>query len=264
MTQTTKKVNYTINRNEQYNSIEIAFDGIPSKETRDALKGLKFRWHSVKKVWYGYADEETARNAIDRTSDGVKIPEEKEVDPGTLYAGWEGGNNKRWSDEAELKRLLKEDFRKVGIKATIRSNRAGYLTSLTFTVQISPEEIKSFEDWKKENGDKIFFGSFPWIGYTDENGNMKDIAKQEAYYKEGDEGERLRENIRRTVYGLEVKHLTEGGNSHKGTLDILTDAGNAKFEAVQAIVSSYNRDCTNSMIDYFDRDIYDWYTFKIA
>lgn len=56
---------YTINRNEAFNSIEIAFDGKPSVTVRDALKTLKFRWHSVKKVWYGYTDEATARAAID-------------------------------------------------------------------------------------------------------------------------------------------------------------------------------------------------------
>lgn len=56
---------YTINRNDAFNSIEITFDGKPSATVRDALKALKFRWHSVKKVWYGYADEATARAAID-------------------------------------------------------------------------------------------------------------------------------------------------------------------------------------------------------
>lgn len=49
---------YTITNNNQYNSIEIAFDGKPSEAVRDALKALRFRWHKVKKVWYGYADAE--------------------------------------------------------------------------------------------------------------------------------------------------------------------------------------------------------------
>lgn len=56
---------YTINHNDAFNSIEITFDCKPSATVRDALKALKFRWHSVKKVWYGYADEATARAAID-------------------------------------------------------------------------------------------------------------------------------------------------------------------------------------------------------
>lgn len=57
-------MSYTISKNAQFNSIEISFDGKPSEAIRDALKALKFRWHSVKKVWYGYTTEEEARAAI--------------------------------------------------------------------------------------------------------------------------------------------------------------------------------------------------------
>lgn len=56
---------YTITKNAQFNSVEILFDGKPSESIRSALKELKFRWHGVKKVWYGYSDEETVRKAID-------------------------------------------------------------------------------------------------------------------------------------------------------------------------------------------------------
>lgn len=56
---------YTITKNAQFNSVEILFDGKPSEAIRSALKELKFRWHGVKKVWYGYSDEETVRKAID-------------------------------------------------------------------------------------------------------------------------------------------------------------------------------------------------------
>ena len=56
---------YTITRNEAFNSLEISFDGKPAEAVRDALKALRFRWHSKRRVWYGYTDEETARAAID-------------------------------------------------------------------------------------------------------------------------------------------------------------------------------------------------------
>ena len=61
---------YTITNNTAFKSIEIAFDGKPSEAVRDALKALRFRWHSVKKIWYGYADEATARTAIDNAVNG--------------------------------------------------------------------------------------------------------------------------------------------------------------------------------------------------
>lgn len=55
---------YTITTNAQFNSLEIFFDGKPDEIVRNALKELKFRWHGVKKCWYGFADESTVRKAI--------------------------------------------------------------------------------------------------------------------------------------------------------------------------------------------------------
>ena len=61
---------YSIKRNEQFNSLEVVFSGKPSEEIRNALKSLRFRWHGVKKLWYGFADEEKVRAAIDGTTKG--------------------------------------------------------------------------------------------------------------------------------------------------------------------------------------------------
>lgn len=63
---------YTINRNEAFNSIEVLFDGKPSEAIREALKNLRFRWHGVKKVWYGYKTEEEVREAIEGAESGEK------------------------------------------------------------------------------------------------------------------------------------------------------------------------------------------------
>ena len=60
-----KTMTYTITNNPQFNSLEITFDGKPSEEIRNALKALKFRWHNVKKCWYGYSTEEAAKAAIE-------------------------------------------------------------------------------------------------------------------------------------------------------------------------------------------------------
>lgn len=66
---------YTITKNEQFNSLEISFDGKPCEVIRDALKALKFRWHGVRRVWYGYADEATTRAALDGVN-GSAVPAE--------------------------------------------------------------------------------------------------------------------------------------------------------------------------------------------
>lgn len=68
--------NYTLTANTSFNSIEITFDGKPSDAIRTALKELRFRWHNVKKVWYGYKDEQTVRAAI-AAADGEQPTETK-------------------------------------------------------------------------------------------------------------------------------------------------------------------------------------------
>lgn len=98
-------MNYTITANPAFNSLEIAFDGKPSEAIRQALKDLRFRWHGVKKVWYGYTDEATARAAIEGKTE-TKAPAKKAekaaavnkygVKVGDLFRatwGWEQTNN---------------------------------------------------------------------------------------------------------------------------------------------------------------------------
>lgn len=80
----TKKENkkmtvYTINTNTEYNSTEVSFEGKPTEAIRDALKALRFRWHNVKKVWYGYKDEQTVAAAIAAAIHGT--PTETKAQP---------------------------------------------------------------------------------------------------------------------------------------------------------------------------------------
>lgn len=54
--------NYTITNttNGSRASVEIYFTGKPAEHIRTALKAEGFRWHGVKKCWYGYTDPVTA------------------------------------------------------------------------------------------------------------------------------------------------------------------------------------------------------------
>lgn len=62
----------TITRNEQYNSFEIAFDGIPDNATRETLKANGYRWHGQRKIWYGYKDIADQLNGAQIESDSPK------------------------------------------------------------------------------------------------------------------------------------------------------------------------------------------------
>lgn len=56
---------YAINKNNNFNSLEITFAGKPNEQTRDVLKANGYRWHGVRRLWYGYTDEQTIRAALD-------------------------------------------------------------------------------------------------------------------------------------------------------------------------------------------------------
>jgi len=72
---------YTITNNTAFGSKEITFNGIPSKEIREALKALKFRWHAVKKLWYGFAEESEINRACGGASETAKVETKTEAKP---------------------------------------------------------------------------------------------------------------------------------------------------------------------------------------
>ena len=59
---------FTINTNPEFNSLEIIFNSKPSETIRNTLKDLHFRWHNVKKCWYGYKDLETVKKALENAT----------------------------------------------------------------------------------------------------------------------------------------------------------------------------------------------------
>ena len=55
---------YIITANSQFKSNEITFDSKPDAGTITALKSLRFRWNPKKSCWYGFADAETIKAAL--------------------------------------------------------------------------------------------------------------------------------------------------------------------------------------------------------
>lgn len=268
--------------NEECNGIEISFSEKPGDIIRDKLKKAGFRWHSVKKVWYAKRsesreelaerlatrkkrmDEENvaahsvALHKLDTVKENAKelpellvVPEPEFVDGGGLYDGWKGGNNHKWRDEKELKNLLISDLKRAGISATIRFSRGGYLTSLTVTIKINQSDIKSFDKWEKD----FRAPGSGWISYYDEAGKINDIFSEKYWSLSREDRAKIDPFIKKTAYNNAVERFDKS---------VLSEEANKKYKTAVAIVSSYNKDCSNGQIDYFDRDIYDYYTFKVV
>lgn len=256
-------MNYNIIDNEQYKSKEVYFNGIPCKEIRDALKGMKFRWNNKKGCWYGFATNAEIDNAC-QGAEVVEIPNFEKVEEGTIYEGWKGGKAGTWHDDKELKALIMADLKKAGIKATIRFHNAGYLTSFTLTITLGKDAVKTFEEWEK--GYNFFNAPFGWVQYM-ENGTRRDIHREALLTMENEQPEefkRIIESNKAIRYQDAINNLSSSNCYFGNGLDILTSEGNAILTAAKSIVDAYNHDQTNSQIDYFDRDIYDHYAIKIA
>lgn len=93
---------YTITSNEAFNSLEISFNEKPGEAIREALKALKFRWHGVKKVWYGYSDRETVEKALkgeEVTAQPTKAQKPAKFDKEAIRAEYA----KAWESEKMIK-----------------------------------------------------------------------------------------------------------------------------------------------------------------
>lgn len=246
--------NYEIRPNKEYNSNEVYFDGVPGKETREALKALKMRWNPKKGCWYGFATTEEIERAC---GDVLTIPEAKRTEQGTLYEGWQGGNNNKWTTDEQLKKYILADLKRCGIKATMRFQRGGYTTAFAVTLTIKADMIRTYEDWKKDH--RIAW--YDWNYYTDEAGKVQAIYGDKLINCKDAE---LLDNIAKTEYKMELERLTDHATYHAGTLRILTDEGNAILNTAQQIINSYNHDNSNAQIDYFDTSFYHTIYFKAA
>lgn len=191
----------------------------------------------------------------------LEIPPVEAVDGGGYYDGWKGGKAGTWHSDQELKQLILADFKKAGIKATIRFNRCGYLTSLTVTIRMSADAVKPFEAFHDPAWRPTDDG---WYSYTDDDGNQHSLFGSAFWALDEAEQADLLPRIERYRYDAALRCLQSSGSHHPDEEKVLTDAARKVYDKARAIVTSYNRDQSNSQIDYFDRDIYDHYCVKLV
>lgn len=249
----------SIIKNEKFNSYELTFSEKPAAATLELLKANKYRWNPYKKIWYGYKDIAALLNP-DQTAPAKKTFTTKTVDAYMQSGGgFVGEHSHEWHDEKELKSMLLSDFKRLGINGvTIKRARAGYLTALDITIPAYESDFISLDQFKK--GFEITGNG--WIYYTDENGKTDSIYSEKYYSMPSDEQHRLKEKAALYAYNYQKS----GGSINKYHLNhynAFTPDFLNKVKAVMMVVNSYNRDESNGMVDYFDRDIYDHYYIKV-
>lgn len=237
---------YEIRNNPQYNSTEIYFDGKPSDAVRDALKAHKFRWHSAKRCWYGYASEETIAAAIT----GTTTDEEPATVIGDGYMGGGavyGSKSHKWLFGADLSAAVRADLKKAGIKATCKVHSYSGGQSLTVTYKTTESDYIPFDEYL----DRFQISGSGWITYGAGAGEF--IHAEKYWSLDSDERERIRKAAAEYAY---IAHTTKESTPRLSWIDWLTDEAKATIERIDAIVSAYRYDCSNSMVDYFDTNFY--------
>lgn len=238
---------YEIRQNPQYNSLEIYFDGKPSEAVRDLLKSHKFRWHSVKRCWYGYdISEESLAAAITGTT--------TDEEPASVYGdGYMGGGAIYGSKShkhlygADLSAAIREDLKKAGLKGvTVKVKTYAGGQSITATMKTFESDYIPFEQYLESFR---ITGSYAWISISP----SECIHSDRYWAADADEREQIRKAAAFYEYS---KNTTKETCPRLSWIDWLTEAAKEKFERIDSIISAYRYDCSNGMVDYFDTNFY--------
>ena len=245
---------YTIENNAQFGSKEIYFDGKPSEDVRSALKALKFRWHSVKKCWYGYAAASEVVNAI-LSASSEESPAEVVTD-GYLGGGAVYGSKSNLGlHGSDLAKAIRADIKKAGIKGVTIASKHGNIQA---TITMQKADIVPYDEFL--DGYQVK-GSFGWVDYRDDDGVRRSIDIYHYYDLDEELKERIRQETAEIEYRRDYTTVNGLNHYHIDKYEGFTAQGREKIKAVLAIVSAYRYDESNTMVDYFNTNFYiDIYT----
>jgi len=239
---------YTIENNTQYGSIEIYFDGKPEQAIRDALKLLKFRWHGIKKCWYGFAPESTVRDTIIEASEtGDIITTDGYLGSTAVY----GSKSNKYLSGADLSAAIREDLKAASIKGvTVRAKTYAGGQSITATVSASSADLVTLEEYKDSYRVKA---SYYWINTAE---HPEGIHVDTYFAMEAEEQEATRKAAAEWAYKNEACKERNVNQYRLDDYTEYTEAFRDKLHKVNLIISAYRYDASNSMVDYYDTNFY--------
>lgn len=239
---------YEINYNSQYSSYEVRFDGKPSEEVRNALKAMRFRWHSVNKCWYGYnQSEESIAHAI--TAASTEEEPASVVGDGYLGGGsYYGSKSHKHLYGSDLSAAIRADIKSAGIKGvTVKCHSYTGGQNIIATVKVSPADYISHDQFIENYEIKY---SQCWIYYGD---SCESIHVDKYFSLDGEERERIRIAAAEREW---KEHTTKEKDVRLSWVDYLTDAAMKKLQAIDSIIAAYRYDNSNGMVDCFDTNFY--------
>ena len=236
---------YEIRENAQYNSREVYFDGKPSEATRTALKGLKMRWHSIKKCWYGYAHESDLINAIQSAEqqdggEGATVYTDGYLGGGAYY----GSKSYKHLYGKDLTAAIRADIKAAGIKGVTISSPRGNIYA-TVTIETS-DLVKGFELSNNDVLDSLahygVFNGEQWLYWRnlDKDGKGIDTSSEEF------------QSLRKAASAYQIQQYSKPSDVNQYYLDEkhypeFTAAFLAKLQKIRDIIGAYRYDESNSI-----------------
>lgn len=155
---------------------------------------------------------------------------------------------KNWNTEDELVKNLKADFKRNGIKATIRRSRGGWTPSLVININTTEDDFVSFDEFAKS-----YYPRYRWL-YTEDN----DLMSYEDWcvMDDAEAKERIRQYNMKRSYNEFRKEHKQFSHYAVGDYKVLTDSCVARIKKAVEICNSYNYDNSDAMTDYFDVGFY--------
>ena len=233
---------YEIRENHNFNSREIYFEGKPSEEVRTALKDLKCRWNPKKGCWYGFAAEHELVKAINGA--GETVVTDGYLGGGAIY----GSNSGQFLYGSDLSKAIRGALKQAGIKgATVSCKTYSGGQHLYVTLKTTEKDYISKEEYTETF-------EIRQCGYWIQTGDG--CIHRDAWYELP--AEEQQEVLKKAAaYSYDV--ALQGQNVNENFIDSykeFTEDFREKLNKVDAIISSYRYDESNSMVDYFNTNFY--------
>lgn len=246
---------YEIRENKQYGSKEVYFTGKPCEAVRVALKALRFRWNGKKYCWYGFADQSAIIAAISGNETeqlgGV-------VSDGYLgSARWDGLKSGKYLYGAELSAAIRAELKAQGVSGcSVRVKTFSGGQEVTVTVKSSAFDYVPFDD---------FYSGFRYSDLPTWIDTGKELVHRDEFISlcDGDGYDKYMTIAARNAYSHETGNI-DLNYFYIDNYKIFADGFREKLHKISAVLDTFHRDDSNSMVDYFDTNFYRTISVKRA
>ena len=252
--------------NQEFNGIEIYFDSKPAQAIIDTLKNARWRWHRAKKCWYNKQSDSTLAMA-QNLADGKETPKTDENSEaaiglktggktGSGYLGggeWTGVNYGKFHSYGDINKAVKKEMQRLfpGVKFKTRGQSYSGGQSSHFYIFLCTDELF------KPMGERVqafreIARHTHWLRMADGT----EIFARDATPEQMDEHAAVAAGRVEEHYTIDEHRIPDREDEN-----IYSAYATRIMNKAQSLYASFIHDNTNSMVDYFDRNLYDSYSF---